>query len=179
MDSQSQPPASLALAEQILARHFGGVLRLALQLEPEGGSQRSTLLRCRVLDGPSAAPPSVILKRVNLDPGQIFRVDLLDQTVRAFLNECASLTFLTRLTDEGHQPIAPRLYGTDSTAGLLVMEDLGQDQSLVQPLLGDDRAVADPMRISLSLSMRCFTEPALPLDTLGNRGVEGSHVTRH
>ena len=143
MDSQSQSPASLALAEQILARHFGSGLRLALQLGPVGGSQRSTVLRCQVLDGPSAAPPSVILKQVNLDSGQMFKVDSLDQSAQAFLNQYASLTFLTRLADEGHQPIAPRLYGTDSTAGLLVMEDLGQGESLVEPLLGDDRAAAD------------------------------------
>jgi hypothetical protein len=96
-----------------------------------------------VLDGPSAAPPSVILKQVNLDSGQMFKVDSLDQLAQAFLNEYASLTFLTRLADEGHQPIAPRLYGTDSTAGLLVMEDLGQGESLVEPLLGDDHAAAD------------------------------------
>ena len=41
------------------------------------------------------------------------------------------------------QPIAPRLYGADRVAGLLVMEDLGQGQSLVQPLLGNDRAAAE------------------------------------
>jgi len=143
MDSQSQSPASLALAEQILARHFGSGLRLALQLGLAGGSQRSTVLRCQVLDGPSAAPPSMILKQVNLDSGQMFKVDSLDQSAQAFLNEYASLTFLTRLADEGHELIAPRLYGADSTAGLLVMEDLGQGKSLVEPLLGDDRAAAD------------------------------------
>jgi hypothetical protein len=53
MDSQRQASASLALAEQILARHFGGGLQLALQIEPEGGSQRSRVLRCQVLDGPT------------------------------------------------------------------------------------------------------------------------------
>jgi hypothetical protein len=143
VDSQSQASASLALAEQILARHFGGRLRLALQIGPEGGSQRSAVLRCQVLDGPSAVPPSVILKQVNLDPGQVFKVDSLDLPAQAFLNECASLTFLTRLADQGQQPIAPRLYGSDSATGLLVMEDLGEGESLVQPLLGDDRAAAD------------------------------------
>jgi hypothetical protein len=143
MDNQSQASASLALAEQILAQHVGGRLRLEWQTGPEGGSQRSAVLRCQVLDGPSAAPASVILKQVNLDPGQIFRIDSLDWLAQAFLNEYASLTFLTRLADEGQTPIAPRLYGADTTAGLLVMEDLGQGESLVEPLLSDDRAAAD------------------------------------
>src|SRR5687768_5005116 len=122
----SQPLASLVLAEQLLAQRFGGALRLELLAGPEGGSQRSKLLRCQVLEGPSAAPASVIIKRVNLEPGQSFKVDSLDQAARAFLNERASLTFLTRLTDEECPPIAPRLYGADSTSGLLVMEDLGE-----------------------------------------------------
>jgi hypothetical protein len=143
MDSQSHPPASLTLAEQILARQFGGGVRLELQPSPQGGSQRSILLRCQVLDGPSAAPPSVILKQVNLAPGQVFSIDTPGDPAQTFLNEYTSLAFLTQLADEGHQPIAPRLYGADSATGLLVMEDLGQGQSLVQPLLGDDRAAAE------------------------------------
>jgi hypothetical protein len=143
MDSQSHPPASLALAEQILARQFGGNLRLVLQPSPEGGSRRSILRRCQVLDGPSAAPPSVILKQVNLVPGQVFSIDTPGDPAQTFLNEYTSLAFLTQLAGEGHQPIAPRLYGANSATGLLVMEDLGQGQSLVQPLLGDDRAAAE------------------------------------
>lgn len=84
VNNQSQSPASLALAEQILARYVGGRLRLELQTGPEDGSQRSTVLRCQVLDEPSAAPASVILKQVNLDPGQIFRIDSLDRPAQAF-----------------------------------------------------------------------------------------------
>jgi hypothetical protein len=143
VNDTSEPTANLALAEQILARRFGGRLRLEFQPGLTGGSQRSAVLRCQVLDGPSAAPASVIVKQVNLEPGQAFDVDSLDSQAQAFLNECASMSFLAQLADEGHQPIAPRLYGADSAAGLLAMEDLGQGESLVEPLLGDDRAAAD------------------------------------
>lgn len=100
-------------------------------------------LRCRVLNGPSAAPATVIVKRVNPDEGQIFNSDALDPSTRAFFNEWASLEFLTQLANQGGPSIAPRLYCADRAAGLLVMEDLGQGESLVQPLLGADRMAAE------------------------------------
>ncbi len=135
--------ATLSIAEQLLSQVFGGILRLTLAPAPEGGSQRSKLLRCRVLDGPSAAPASVIIKRVNTGEGQRFNSDAIDPSTRAFFNEWASLAFLTRLADEGAPLIGPRLYSADRAAGVLVMEDLGQGESLVQPLLGADRVVAE------------------------------------
>jgi hypothetical protein len=143
MTPEVSPPASLPIAERLLDQRFGGALRLELAPAPNGGSQRSALLRCQVLDGPSAAPASVILKRLNLPPGQALDTAAGGGSAQAFLNEWASLAFLTRLADEGADPIAPRLYSADRAAGLLVMEDLGQGESLVQPLLGGDRAAAE------------------------------------
>jgi hypothetical protein len=142
-DSSTEHSTALLSAEGILKRTFGGSVRLDLAAGPEGGSQRSKLLRCKVLDGPVTAPASVIVKRVNIEAGQVFDPDTLSHPARAFLNEWASLAFLTRLAESGGDPIAPRLYGADRAAGLLVMEDLGQGESLVQPLLGNDRAVAE------------------------------------
>jgi hypothetical protein len=104
---------------------------------PEGGSQRSKLLRCQVQEGPSAAPTSVIVKYANLDP------NAPGKPPQAFINEWASLEFLSRLAERGGDRLAPRLYGADRETALLVMEDLGQGESLVQPLLGDDRAAAE------------------------------------
>jgi len=113
------------------------VVRLGVAQAPEGGSQRSKLLRCQVLEGPSAAPASVIVKYAGLDPNAPGGLP------RAFINEWASLEFLSRLAERGGDRFAPRLYGADREAALLVMEDLGQGESLVQPLLGHDRAAAE------------------------------------
>jgi hypothetical protein len=137
------PPSILRLAEQLLGRAFGGAVRLGLVQSPEGGSQHSRLLRCQVLDGPSAAPANVILKSVQIVPNQVFDPDSYDGPGRAFHNEWASLEFLTRLAERRGALFAPQLYGADRASGLLVMEDLGQGESLVQPLLGDDCAAAE------------------------------------
>jgi hypothetical protein len=131
------PPSILPLAEQILHQSFGGAVRLGMPQTPEGGSQRSKLLRCQVLDGPSAAPASVIVKYADIEP------ETPDVPPRSFVNEWASLEFLTRLAKREGQRLAPQLYGADRGASLLVMEDLGQGESLVQPLLGHDRAAAE------------------------------------
>ncbi len=137
------PSSILHVAEQLLGQSFGSAVRLGLEQAPEGGSQRSKLLRCQVLDAPSAAPASVIVKWANIEPGRVSDADSGDHQVRAFINEWASLEFLTRLSARGGDLLAPRFYGADRAAGLLVMEDLGQGESLVQPLLGDNRAAAE------------------------------------
>jgi hypothetical protein len=137
------PSSILPRAEQILGQSFGSPVRLAPAQAPEGGSQRSKLLRCQVLDGPSVMPASVIVKSVLIEPGQAFDPDSRHNSARAFLNEWASLEFLTRLAKRGGDALAPQLYGADRATGLLVMEDLGQGESLVQPLLGDDRGAAE------------------------------------
>ncbi len=62
---------------------------------------------------------------------------------QAFINEWASLEFLSRLAERSGDRLAPRLYGADREAALLVTEDLGQGENLVQPLLGNDRAAAE------------------------------------
>jgi hypothetical protein len=133
----------LHVAEQLLEQSFGSAVQLDLAQAPEGGSQRSKLLRCQVLDGPSASPTSVIVKSAYIEPGHKVDADAGNHPARAFLNEWASLEFLTRLSTRGGDLLAPQLYGADRAAGLLVMEDLGQGDSLVQPLLGEDRAAAE------------------------------------
>jgi len=117
-----------------------------------------------VLDEPSAALASVILKQVNLDPGQIFRIDSLDWPAQAFLNECASLTFLTRLADEGQPPIAPRLYGADTTAGLLVT---GRDNRRAGLLLDACGTMSALRTLPLPLQRSCHVR-LIPRDGRGD-----------
>jgi hypothetical protein len=62
LQEQHIPPLVLPVAEQLLQQSFGGAVRLGMAQAPEGGSQRSKLLRCQVQEGPSAAPTSVIVK---------------------------------------------------------------------------------------------------------------------
>src|SRR2546428_9295325 len=52
----------LQAAEEGLSEHFGGPIRLS-EPEPLTGSNRSRVARCRILQGPSTAPRTVIIKR--------------------------------------------------------------------------------------------------------------------
>jgi hypothetical protein len=134
-----------AIAEQILSREFGSHVHLdGGGVAGKEGSGRSKVLRCRVLDGPSGTPESVIVKFVLLKEGEIYDPDAaaaLENPATRLLNEWASLRFLSEIATE--VPPAPRFYGGDREAGLIVIEDMGRGESLVQPLLGKEAAVAE------------------------------------
>jgi hypothetical protein len=129
------------VAASVLERAFGSPVRLRPASSPEGGSGRANVFRCTVLDGPSSAPSSAIVKRVNIEPHETYDPNQIDGPATRLLNEWASLQFLSTIAPGAE--LAPHFYGGDRDVGLIVMEDLGEGESLVQPLLGDDRARAE------------------------------------
>ena len=121
-------------AERVMATAVGAV-RLEAD-ETLDSSDRSMLVRFRVMDGPTDAPSSIIVKRaVDLGTGGDDPSEPDSPTIR-FHNEWASLRFLSELA--ANQPVAPRLYGANPATGILVMEDLGQANGLAESLLGND-----------------------------------------
>ena len=77
-----------------------------------------------------AAPKSVVVKHICPDhyaPDDVTHID-----TQRFFGEWAGAEFLSRLGDGQH---GPRFYGGDRQAGFIVIEDMGQHNSLVQPLL--------------------------------------------
>ena len=102
-------------AEALLARAWGGpaVVRAA---ELIWG--RSHIVRLRLAGG-----RTVVLKRGRDRAGQAFGVEL------------AALDYLNAMP----VPVAPRLLGADTDAGVLVMEDLGERASLADSLLAGGR----------------------------------------
>ena len=136
----AQQRATVQVAEAVLERRFGRHVRLDDGTPPRSGSQHTNALRCAVLDGPRNMPASVIVKRVNEGAGWTYNPDAEQGPAILLFNEWAGLQFLDELALD--VPLAPHFYGGDRTAGLVVMEDLGQAQSLTEPLTGDDRAAA-------------------------------------
>ena len=57
-EPSAEHSATLLSAQDILTQAFGGSLRLELTAAPEGGSQRSKLLRCHVLIARLARQPA-------------------------------------------------------------------------------------------------------------------------
>src|SRR5688572_3129019 len=110
--------AALQTAERVLATAFAGRPRLELLTPLAAATWRNRVLRCRVLDAEPGVPDTVVFKqpRAGYDP------DRAAWPTLSLLNEWAGLQFLGSLGLA--PPLAPRLYGGDRAAGLVVLEDL-------------------------------------------------------
>jgi Ser/Thr protein kinase RdoA (MazF antagonist) len=84
---------------------------------------------------------TVVLKRL--------RADNVDDRAWVFDAELAALEFLNGMPTA----VAPRLFGTDIEAGILVMEDLGPGSSLADSLLGGDRGRAEADLVSYARAL--------------------------
>jgi len=127
-------------AESVLARSWGerAEVRSADRIW-----DREHVVRLELADGRSA-----VLKR-RPHPQD-------DARGRSFERELAALDLLNGMPE----PVAPRLLGADAAAGILVMEDLGEDVSLADSLLtgGRERAEADLIAYARALaSMHAWT----------------------
>jgi Ser/Thr protein kinase RdoA (MazF antagonist) len=137
-------------AEAVLARAGGERTQVRAA---ERIWDRAHVLRLELADG-----RSVVLKR---------RGDQEDDAGdRSFETEIAALELLSGMP----VPVAPRLLGADATAGILLMEDLGQGASLAGSLLTGERerAEADLIAYARALgsmhawTMQCVPGPAGP-----------------
>ncbi|GLV57392.1 hypothetical protein KDH_42280 [Dictyobacter sp. S3.2.2.5] len=137
-DETTQPlhaVEAIANAEQLLSRHFGITIRLGPG-DDLGGSQRSRVYRCPVLEGPELLASGVIIKQASEPDGTPLR-----QANQLFLNEWASLQFIQALSPA--QPLAPQFYVGDFNLSMFIMEDLGPGEQLNHVLLGRDSARAE------------------------------------
>src|SRR5262249_46820527 len=96
-------------AERILSGPFGR--HVALRPERLWDGDKSTVLRCSLLDAAPPVPPSVIVKRSRHG---------------AILEDWAASLFLEQVPRE--PPLAPRCYGGDISAQVIVLEDLGDGE---------------------------------------------------
>src|SRR5262245_22977538 len=108
-------------AERILSGPLGR--HAALRPERAWDGNKSTVLRCGLLDAAPPAPPSVIVKRSKHG---------------AILEDWAASLLLEQVSHE--PPFAPRCYGGDLLAQVIVLEDLGDGEGTGtrELLLGDD-----------------------------------------
>jgi aminoglycoside/choline kinase family phosphotransferase len=131
--------AICARAELLLAQTYQVPISIAVR---EQFDSNHVVLRCAVrTEGEVELPQTLILKQRNLAPHH--QPQSLDQST-LFRNEWASLSFLTSLAPSG--VLAPRLYADDQSLGLVLLEDLGEAQS-VQAVLysADEREATDAL----------------------------------
>ncbi len=129
----------LTTAEHILSATFGGQLRLEVA-EGLGGSHRSNVFRCAALEAPAEAPATVVVKHAVAGRNETYDPKALRGPACRLFNEWAGLRFLSEIANDASP--APRFYGGNRQAGVIVIEDLGNGHRLDHLLLGDDAAMA-------------------------------------
>lgn len=126
--------AEMSAAESLLAEVWGGSLSVrAVEMIGDGDH----VARLRLGDD-----RTVVLKRR--------RAEDLDDRAWVFDAEVAALDFLNGMP----RGVAPKLFGVNDQAGILLMEDFGAGSSLAHSLLGGDRgrAEADLVRYARALA---------------------------
>jgi hypothetical protein len=144
--ASSRPPS------KVLTRALGGPIRLG---PPQSlrDKYRNRVLRCRVEEAPSGAPPSVIVKAAVGEGENVYdpRTDKPESTAWRFFNEWAGARFLNeRVSDP---PLSARFFGADPAHGVLVLEDLGSGPALSDELQGDDPDAATNALLRYAASM--------------------------
>ena len=136
----------VASAERLLGRTLGREVRLADVTRLSDVDRRNLLLRCRDLSG--EPPGNFIIKKVVAET--YAPEDVASWDMRRFFSDWGGAAFLSASLDP---PRSPRFYGGDYSQGFFVLEDLGDQRSLVEPLLEDDAASAEKTLLSFSVSL--------------------------
>ncbi len=136
-DNLSPLTGTISTAASILTNTFGGHVQLD-EGDDLGGSKRTVVRRCQVLDGPAGIPTSVIVKQNNVP---IFDPDATTEPSWFFFNDWAAIEFLSSM--EATRSFVPAFYGGDRTSGVFVLEDLGQGTRLDHLLLANDPVAAE------------------------------------
>ena len=140
---------TVAIAENVLRKAFGGGVRL--KMETEFDTDRSTVLRCCVVESPSGIPQSVVVKRALTTDGTEFHPNSPDEMVPRFFNDWAGLEFLSEISD-GNSPAA-QFYAGDWKKGLMVIEDLGNGRNFYGSLRGESATAATGELIKLARAL--------------------------
>ena len=125
-------------AESILSTALGDRIKIDRIDRLTEPGRRNLLLRC-FINRVEGIPSSFILKKVeteNYDPD-----DAESSDTRRLFNDWIGSQFLNSIPSK-HQH-SPIFYGGDRALGFIVIEDVQHRNSLVEPLLGNDRQVAE------------------------------------
>jgi hypothetical protein len=125
--------AETSAAESLLAQAAGTGVQVRAAEKISDGDH---VARLRLADA-----RTVVLKRR--------RADDIDDRAWVFDAELAALDFLNGMPEA----VAPRLFGADTEAGILIMEDLGPGSSLADSLLGGDRGRAEADLVSYARAL--------------------------
>ena len=143
--------------EQILSAALNNQIHInEIECLTEKG-RRNLLLRC-FINPVNGLPSSFIIKKVETESYNPDDADSWD--TRRFFNDWTGTQFLNTISSKFKH--SPRFYGGDRNLGMIVIEDVQHRNSLVEPLLGSDRAYAEWVLLQYAA---CLSQ--LHSDTLG------------
>lgn len=150
MQLRSTPPMSsiIATAERLLSDRFTSSIHFGNGIDLSS-SKRSLVYRFPIVEGSHETPASVIVKVVNPTEKAPYDPAIADTPAWTLFNEWAALQFLQLVP--GADGLAPRLYVADKTAGMLIIEDLGEGKRLDQFLLGNDAQAAEQALLDFAI----------------------------
>ena len=127
-----------AEAERMLSDRFGSPVHFTTVERLSEPERRNLILRC--LSTPTGNFPSkFIIKKVQADVYDPDNPDSWD--TQRFFSDWIGSQFLSSLSGESNH--GPRFYGGHRGLGFIILEDLGDHRSLVEPLLHEDAARAE------------------------------------
>ena len=147
----------VAAAEKILSKELGSSIQLTQVERLSKKGRRNLLLRCHILSE-RGLPSSLIIKKVEADPYEPEEPNSWD-TMRFFRDWMGS-QFLTTIPSQFNH--SPRFYGGDRQLGFIILEDVKHRSSLVEPMLGKERSLAEEVLLKYAT---CLGQ--LHADTMG------------
>ena len=146
---QKDHSETVAIAENVLCKAFGGDVRL--KMEAEFDTDRATVLRCCVVEDLPDVPQSVVIKRALTTDGTEFHPNSPNEMVPRFFNDWVGLEFLSEISD-GNSPAA-QFYAGDWEKGLMVIEDLEDGRNFYGSLRGESPTAATGELIKLARAL--------------------------
>jgi len=138
MEPDAQPPITFdslhAAAERILTDYCGRAIGIERATLLTDADRRNRIWRCHLQGAAGPLPETVIMKQVSPEGYDPAKVDAWD--TNRFFRDWSGARFLSEIAPaEKHGPL---FYGGDIERGFIVLEDMGEHTSLVEPLLQGD-----------------------------------------
>ena len=150
-ESKSEPitfDALQASAERIVRDYWQREVVIAQAQLLTEAERRNRVWRCTLQWASHRAdqPDSVIIKQVA--PANYAPDDDENPDTQRFFGDWAGAAFLSQLGNaEGNDSQGPKFFGGDRAAGFVIIEDMGEHHSLVEPLLeGNATSAANALR---------------------------------
>ena len=149
-----------APTEALLSQALGRPITIARATLLTEAERRNQVWRCSLANAGEGEPQTVILKRA--DPQEYQPDNLESRSTQGFLRDWVGAAFLSEVC--GAQRHGPQFYGGNLELGFVLLEDMGEHRSLVQPLLEGNASEATAALIAYAARLG-----RMHADTIGHQ----------